>query len=80
MGVEAVKIKRAKYIEAGEKVCVHALTYGKFLSELHNHLQSMLSDISGNVSGIIEGKSALVAEVWKILDSKFSMTIIYNYI
>ena len=50
MATEAVKIKRAKYLEAGIEVRVHVLICGKILSELNTYLQSMLGDISANVS------------------------------
>ena len=49
MATEAVKIKRAKYLEAGIEVRVHVLICGKILSELNTYLQSMLGDISANV-------------------------------
>ena len=75
MGTEAVRIKRAKYLEAGIEVHVHVLICGKILSELHTYLQSMMGDISTNVSLIEQvqgsaGKSAILMtwepwEPWK---------------
>ena len=70
MGTEGVKIKRAKYLEAGMKVDVHAFICGKFLSELQTYLISMLEDINGNVSLIQQGKPALVKTVRKILEGE----------
>ena len=70
MGVEAVKIKRAKYIKVGEKVNVYAFACSKILSELQNNLQCMLSDISANVSHIMIGKSVILTTVRKLLEGK----------
>ena len=70
MGVEGVKIKRAKHLEAGEKVQVHAFICGKFLSELQTYLKTMLSDINANVTLIEQGKSPLLRTVRKLLEGK----------
>ena len=70
MGTEGVKIKRAKYLEAGEKVDVHAFVCGKFLSELQSYLLSMLEDINANVSLIQQGKPVLVKTVRKLIEGK----------
>ena len=49
MGGQAVLIKRAKYIEAGLEVDVHAFVYGNFLKDLHSHLQNLFHGINVNV-------------------------------
>ena len=71
MGTEGVKIKRAKYLEAGMKVDVHAFIRGKFLSELQTYLMSMLRDINANVNLINQGKEALLTSVRKLLAGEY---------
>ena len=71
MGTEGVKIKRAKYIEAGLEVMVHVFIFGKYLSALHTHLQSMMSDVSVNVRLIEQVKPALLRSVREILQGKY---------
>ena len=75
MATEAVKIKRAKYLEAGIEVRVHVLICGKILSELNTYLQSMLGDISANVSlleqpGGPEEREKLLSTVRNFLEGK----------
>ena len=70
MGTEGVKIKRAKYLEAGEKVDVHAFVCGKFLSELQNYLISVFEDINGNVNRIEQGIPALLKTVRELLEGE----------
>ena len=68
IGTESVKIKRARYIEAGQKVQVHVFIRGTFLSELQTYLKSMLSDLDAIVSLIHQGKSALLKAVNKLIE------------
>ena len=72
MGTEGVKIKRAKYLEAGEKVDVHAFVRGKFLSELQTYLKSMLEDINANVILINQGRElAILTTIRKLLEGEY---------
>ena len=79
MGTEGVKIKRAKYLEAGMKVDVHAFVRGKFLSELQTYLMSMLRDINANVNLINQGKEALLTTVRKLLAREYILTILLHH-
>ena len=78
MGVEAVKIKRDKYLEAGIEVDVHVFTFGKYLSELQTYLQSMLIDINANVSQIGQGKDDLSTTVIKLIEGKYVCQVVYG--
>ena len=63
MGTQAVRIKRAKYKCAKMEVEVHVLICNKFLAELQDYLNDMLSDINANVRFIKQGKEALLTTV-----------------
>ena len=63
MGTEAVKIKRAKYEYAKMEVEVHVLICNKFLAELRDYINNMVSDINANVRLINQGKEALITTV-----------------
>ena len=68
MGGQAVLIKRAKYLEAGLKVDVHAFVYSNIFKDLHSHLQNLFSGINANVGFIEPGKYALKKTVKKLLE------------
>ena len=75
IGVEALKIIRAKHLEAIEaqifeaepKVIVHLLVYSTVLSDLTKNLQNMIEDIGVKVSCILPGRSAIKSTVQEIL-------------
>ena len=75
IGVEALKIIRAKHleaigaqlIEAEPKVIVHVLVYSTVLSDLTKYLQNMIEDIGVRVSYILPGRSAIKVKIQELL-------------